>query len=117
VNYLDLIVDLLNEELVQSRENTTIDMNLITVKNDTIVTLHLDDEERGSEQLAPYGDLHGDDTSGLHRLAPTSLSVRLVFTSSSSSLPNFLKMEYNIKLTATLPSMSILEIGIPSMWP
>jgi hypothetical protein len=39
-------------------------------KNNTIVTLHLDDEECGSEQLAPYGELHGDDTLGLHRVAP-----------------------------------------------
>jgi hypothetical protein len=47
-----------------------IGMNPITVKNNTIVTLHLDDEELGSERLAPYGELHGDDTSGLHRVAP-----------------------------------------------
>jgi hypothetical protein len=30
-------------------------MNPIAAKNNTIVTLHLDDEEYGSEQLAPYG--------------------------------------------------------------
>jgi hypothetical protein len=47
-----------------------IDMNPITAKNNTIVTLHLDDEECGSERLAPYGELHGDDTPGLHRVAP-----------------------------------------------
>jgi hypothetical protein len=85
------------------------------VKNNTVVTLHLDDEEHNSERFAPYGGLHGDDAFGLHLVAPTSLSVRLVFMSSSSSLPSFLKMEYDIKLTAALSSMSILEIGFPSM--
>jgi hypothetical protein len=55
---------------MQSRRNTTIFMNSIVAKNNTIVTLHLDDEERGSERLAPYGEIHGDDTSGLHRVAP-----------------------------------------------
>jgi hypothetical protein len=39
----------------------------------------------------------------------------LVFTSSSSSLPSFLKMEYDIRLMAAPPSTSILEIGFPSM--
>jgi hypothetical protein len=45
-------------------------VNPVTTKNDTIVTLHIDDEERGSERLAPYGELHGDDTPGLHQVAP-----------------------------------------------
>jgi hypothetical protein len=31
-----------------------IGVNPIAVKNNTIVTLHLDDEERGSERVAPY---------------------------------------------------------------
>jgi hypothetical protein len=78
-----------------------IGMNPIAAKNNTIVTLHLDEQERGSERLAPYGELHGDGTPGFHRVAPpptapTSLSVGLVFMSSSSSLPSFLKMKYNI---------------------
>jgi hypothetical protein len=70
VNPIDLIVDALNQELVQSRRNTTIDMNPITIKNNTIVTLHLDDEERGKEQLAPHGELHGDNASSLYWVAP-----------------------------------------------
>jgi hypothetical protein len=45
-------------------------MNQITAKNNTPVTLHLNDEERGGKRLAPYGELHGDDTLGLHRVAP-----------------------------------------------
>jgi hypothetical protein len=48
VYHLDLIVDPLNQELVQSRRNTMICMNPIMTKNNTIVTLHLDDEERSS---------------------------------------------------------------------
>jgi hypothetical protein len=100
---------------MQSRRNATIDVNPIVIKNNTIVSLHIDDEECSSEQLAPYGQLHGDDTLGFHWVAPMSLSVRFVFTSSSSSLPSFLKMEYDIRLTAVLPLMSILEIGFPSM--
>jgi hypothetical protein len=45
-------------------------MNPIAAKNDTIVTLHLNDEECGSELFAPHGELHGDYASGLHRVAP-----------------------------------------------
>jgi hypothetical protein len=70
VYYLNLIVDPLNQELMQSRTNTMIGVNPIVTKNNTIVTLHLDDEERGSERLPPYGELHGDDASGFHRVAP-----------------------------------------------
>jgi hypothetical protein len=92
-----------------------IGVNPIMVKNNFIATLHLDDEERGSERLAPHDDFHGDDASGVHRAAPMLLSVRLVFTSSSSSLVRFLKMEYDIRLTAAPPSTSILEIGFLSM--
>jgi hypothetical protein len=79
--------------------------------------LHLDDEERGSERLTPYGELHGDDTSGLHQVAPlpTMLSVRLVFMRSLSYLPSFLKLEYDIRWTTTPSSMSILEIVFPLM--
>jgi hypothetical protein len=46
-----------------------IGVNPIMAKNNTIVTLHLDNEECGSERLAPYGELHRDDTPGLHRVA------------------------------------------------
>jgi hypothetical protein len=115
MNYLDLIVNTLNQKLVQSRGNTMIDMNPIAAKDNTIVTLHLDDEKYGSKRFAPYGELHRDDASSLHRVAPMPLSVRLVFTSSSSSRPSFLKIEYDIKLMTAPPSMSILEIGLPSI--
>jgi hypothetical protein len=47
-----------------------IGVNLMVTKNNTIVTLHFNDKERGSERLSPHDELHGDDTSGLHRIAP-----------------------------------------------
>jgi hypothetical protein len=77
VNYLNLIIDPLNQELVQSRGNTTIGVNLIAAKNNTIVTLHLDDEECSSKRLAPNGELHGDDTSSLHRVALHAVKRRV----------------------------------------
>jgi hypothetical protein len=54
-----------------------IDMNPIMAKNNTIVTLHLDDEESSSERLAPYGELHKDDASSLHRVAPHALKCHV----------------------------------------
>jgi hypothetical protein len=50
-----------------------IGMNPIVTKNNTIITLHLDDKKCGSERLAPYDELHGDDTLGLHRVAPHAI--------------------------------------------
>jgi hypothetical protein len=92
-----------------------IGMNSITTKNNTIITLHLNNEERGSERLAPYSELYGNDASSLHRVAPMPFNVKLVFTSSSSSLLIFLNTEYNIRLTIALPLTSILEISLPLM--
>jgi hypothetical protein len=50
-----------------------IGMNLIAAKSNIIVTLHLDDEECGSERLAHNGELHGDDASSLHRVVPNAV--------------------------------------------
>jgi hypothetical protein len=50
-----------------------IGMNPITTKNNTIVSLHLDDKECSSKRLAPNGEFHGDDTSSLHRVAPDAV--------------------------------------------
>jgi hypothetical protein len=55
---------------MQSQRNATVDMNPIAAKNNTVITLHLDDEERGGERLAPYSELNADDPPGLHRVAP-----------------------------------------------
>jgi hypothetical protein len=73
-----------------------IGVNPITAKNNSIATLHLD-------------ELHGDDTSSLHRVAPHAIKCQV------SIHPSFIKMEYNIKLIAAPSSTSILEIGLPSM--
>jgi hypothetical protein len=45
-------------------------MNPIADTNNAIVTLHLNNEECGSELFPPHGKLHGDDASGLHWVAP-----------------------------------------------
>jgi hypothetical protein len=52
-------------------------VNPIRAKNNTIVTLYLNDEECGSERLAPHGELHGDDTPGLHRVAPHAVKSQV----------------------------------------
>jgi hypothetical protein len=52
-------------------------MNLITTKNNTVVTLHLDDKERGRKQLAPYNELHGDNTLGLHLVGPHAVKRKV----------------------------------------
>jgi hypothetical protein len=90
-------------------------MNPIVAKNNTIVTMHLDDEECGSKRLVPNDEFHGDDTSSLHQVAPTPLSVWLVFISLSTSCSGFLKTEHDIKLMAASLSMSIREIDLPLM--
>jgi hypothetical protein len=90
-------------------------MNPITAKNNTIVTLHLDDKECGRERLAPYGELYGDDTSGLHRVALQVVNRQVGIHELVILFPSFLKMEYDIRLITVPPSMSILKIGFPSM--
>jgi hypothetical protein len=62
----------------------------------------------GSMEMVPLASV---------RLPLRLLSIRLVFTSSSFSYPSFLNTAYDIRLTAAPPSTSILEIGLPSMWP
>jgi hypothetical protein len=120
MHYLNLVVDPLNQELMQSRRNAAVGVNPIMTKNDAIVTLHLNDEEWGSEWFAPPRwapwRWHLWPPLGCPP-PPTPLSIRLVFMSSSSSRPSFLNTTYDIRLTATPPSMSILEISFPLMWP
>jgi hypothetical protein len=52
-------------------------INLIATKNNTVVTLHLDDKERGSKRIAPYGELHGNDTPSLHWVAPHAVKHKV----------------------------------------
>jgi hypothetical protein len=54
-----------------------IGMNPIVAKNNTIVTLHLNDEECGNERLAPYGELHGYDTPGFHQVASHAVKCQV----------------------------------------
>jgi hypothetical protein len=63
-------------------------MNPIAAKNNIIVTLHLDDEKCDSERLAPNGELHGDDTLGLHRVAPPHTVKRQVGLNELIVLPS-----------------------------
>jgi hypothetical protein len=66
--YINLIINPLNHELMQNRRNIMIGMNSITIQNNTIVILYLDDEEHDSECLTSYGKLHGNTASDLHWL-------------------------------------------------
>jgi hypothetical protein len=62
---------------MQSRRNVAVGMNSITVKNNIVVTLHLNEEECSGERLAPYGELHRDDTLGLHQVAPHAVKRKV----------------------------------------
>jgi hypothetical protein len=62
---------------MQSRRNAAVSMNLVMAKNNTVVTLHLNDEECGSERLAPYGELHGENTLGLYVVAPHTIKRKV----------------------------------------
>jgi hypothetical protein len=106
VNYLNLVINSLNQEVVQCRGNAMTGVNSITAKNNTIITLHVDDEKCGSKRLAPTVSSMEMTPLASIELPTTPLSVWLVFISSSSSRPSFLKMEYDIKLMAVPPSMS-----------
>jgi hypothetical protein len=101
--------------MMQSRRNAAVGMNPITAKNKTIVTLHLDDEECGSKRVAPYGELHGNDTPSLHRVALHAVKCKISLHELIVPLPSFLKMVYGIRFMVAPPSMSILETGSPLM--
>jgi hypothetical protein len=63
VNDLNIIVDPLNQELMQGTRYVTVDMNPIPPQDNAIITLHLSDEEHGSQSLAPHTRLHGSNES------------------------------------------------------
>jgi hypothetical protein len=63
-------------------------MNPITAKNNTIVTLHHDDKECGSKRFSPYIELHGDNTSSLHRVPPPHVVKRQVGLHELAILPS-----------------------------
>jgi hypothetical protein len=90
-------------------------MNLIVAKNNTIVTLHLDDEECDIKRLAPYGELHGDVAPSLHCIAPHAIKCHVGLHKLVVFPLKLLKMEFDIKLMTAPSSTSILEISLPSM--
>jgi hypothetical protein len=101
---------------MQSRRYTSVGMNPIVVKNNAIVTWHLDDEECDSE-------LHGDDPFGLHRVGPHAvnhkvglhelviLPYKLLEHGAQHQVDGSATVVYGIMLMAALPSTSVLEIG------
>jgi hypothetical protein len=92
-----------------------IGVNPIMAKNNTIVTLHLDDKERGSERLAPYGKLHGDNTLGFHRVAPHTVKCQVGLH--ELVVPPFKLLEDGVwhQVDGIVTVTSILEIDFPSM--
>src|SRR6185503_18626013 len=69
---LNLIADPLNKKLMQGRRNALICMNPIPPKNQIVVTLHFRDEESCSKRLTPNDELHGSNSFGAKRLAPSN---------------------------------------------
>src|SRR6185312_12307921 len=75
---LNFIADPLNKKLVQGRWYTLIGMNAITSKYEVEVTLHLGDEERRSNRLAPNGQLHRSNPLGPNGITSSNTADRHV---------------------------------------
>ena len=75
---LNFITDPLNKKLVQGRWYTLIGMNPITSKYEVEVTLHLGDEERRSNRLAPNGQLHRSNPIGTNEITSSDAADRHV---------------------------------------
>jgi hypothetical protein len=73
VNDLNIITNPLDQELMQGRRYATVGMNPIPPQDDTIATLHLDDEECGCQSLAPHGQLHGSNSLGSNGITTTNV--------------------------------------------
>ena len=69
---LNFIADPLNKKLVQGRWYTLIGINPITSKYEVEVTLHLGDEERRSNHLAPNGQLHRSNPLGTNGITSSN---------------------------------------------
>ena len=72
MNNLDRIADPLNKKLVQERWYTLISMNPITFKYEVEVTMHIGDEERRSNRLAPNGQLHRSNPLGTNGITSSN---------------------------------------------
>jgi hypothetical protein len=90
-------------------------VNPIAARDNTIVTLYLNDEECGSERLAPYSDLHRDDASGLHWVTPHIVKHQVGLHDLITVPSKLLEDGVCIRLTIASPLMSILENGFPSL--
>ena len=80
MHHLNFIADPLNKKLMQGRWHTLIGMNPITSKYKAEVTLHLGDEERCWDRLAPNGQLHRSNpfcTNGITSSNAADRHVRL----------------------------------------
>ena len=75
---LNFIADPLNKKLVQGRLYTLIGTNPITSKYEFEVTLHLGDEERRSNRLAPNGQLHRSNPLGTNGITSSNVADRHV---------------------------------------
>jgi len=75
---LNFIADPLNKKLVQGRWYTLIGMNPITSKYEVEVTLHLGDEERRSNYLAPNSQLHQSNPLGTNGITYSNTADRHV---------------------------------------
>ena len=75
---LNLIADPLNKKLVQGRWYTLIGMNPITSKYEVEITLHLEDEERRCNCLAPNGQLHRSNPLGTNGITSPNAADRHV---------------------------------------
>jgi hypothetical protein len=78
VNDLNIITNPLDQELMQGRRYAMVGMNPIMPKDDAIVTLHLDNEERSSQSLAPHSQLHGINSFGSNGITTTDIIDRHV---------------------------------------
>jgi hypothetical protein len=56
---LNIITDPLDKDLVQGRRYAAVGMNLVPPQDNTIITLHLSDEESHDQSIASLGQLHG----------------------------------------------------------
>jgi hypothetical protein len=73
MNDLNIITGPLNQELMQGRRYATVGINPIPPQDNAIITLHLGDEERGSQSLASHGQLHGSNPLSSNRSTTTNV--------------------------------------------
>jgi hypothetical protein len=73
MNDFDIITNPLDQELLQGRRYATVGMNPILPQYSAIVTMHLGDEEHGSQSLAPHGQLHGSNSLSSNGITTTDV--------------------------------------------